>query len=133
MAKQLKYQFDIDGKTLTMDFGMYCWEVFCEKMDIRPEDMVLSFDGPSTFKRMRMVAVCGSIANDYLEDNPDPMSEKEITRILNGNPEITKTIFETAMSTFFGTEKEDMDGSAKAADGDKKPKKKVSHSERLKK
>lgn len=123
MAKQLVYQFEIGGETLTMNFGMYCWELFCEKMDIDPSNLLSVFQGGKTFKSMRMIAYCGIMADDYMNDRPSVLSEKDIAKFLNDDPKMMNDIFDAALNTFY-------------FQGEKKPetgKKKVSRSTKSKK
>lgn len=104
MAKQIKYEFIIGGEKRTLDFGMYFWEIFCEKMDIGPDNLLTVFTGASTFKSMRLMTYCGIISNDFLNGMPDSVTEEEVARMLNDNPEVMNEIFAKAMSVFFGGE-----------------------------
>jgi hypothetical protein len=122
MAKQLIHQFDINGQTRTFNFGMYCWEIFCEKMDVAPGDMLTVFQGGKTFKAIRFVVYCGIVANDFLNGVPDSVTEREVAAWLNNEPDGMGLIFNAAMLTFYDTEAEKMEDAAepKAADPSKK-------------
>lgn len=115
MARQLKYEFEIGGKVRVLDFGMYCWELFCEKMNIGPDNLLFVFQGGTTFKAMRLVVYCGIVSNDFLSGRPDSVTEEEVTKILNDSPEAMNEVFKTAMTCFYG-------------EAEKKKKAKQSHS-----
>lgn len=126
--KQLIYQFDIAGTTRTLDFGMSCWEMFCEKMDVAPSDILSVFQGGKTFRSMRMVAYCGIAAHDYLEGKPSTVTEQEVAKWLNANPQVMESIFAAALGTFYG-----VDTSAVKAETEPASKKKASRSAKSKK
>ena len=101
MAKQRIYQFDLNGQTKTLDFGMYCWELFGEMMHVGPDQIMTVFHGETTFRAMRTVVYCGIVANDYLHDAPPSVTEADIVKWLNDSPEVLGSIFTTAMQVFF--------------------------------
>lgn len=125
MAKQLIYQFDINGQVKTLNFGMYCWEMFCEKMDIGPDEIITVFMGKTTFKAMRLIAYCGIVANDFIQGVPDSVSESDIIKWLNDVPDVMQDIFNAAMKAFIGpqTEKEISKPQKKSPSRSKKSKK----------
>lgn len=102
MAKQTKYEFIIGGEKRILDFGMYFWEIFCEKMNIGPDNLLTVFTGASTFKSMRLMTYCGIISNDFLNGIPDSVTEAEVAKMLNDNPEVMSEIFTKGMSVFYG-------------------------------
>lgn len=124
MAKQLKYQFDINGQTRTLDFGMYCWELFCEKMEVKPDHIQAPFLDHRQFKAARLLVYCGIVANDCLSGQPDSVTEQDVIKWLNADPDVMNLIYETAMKTFYGIDE------IKVKEDDKK---KVSRSRKSKK
>lgn len=114
MAKQLIYQFDIGGQTRTLNFGMYFWELFCEKMGVGPSDIMSVFKDGGTFRGMRMIVFCGIAAHDFLNDLPTSITESDTAKWLNDSPEMMGDIFTIAMRTLFGvSEKTEGNGNQK--------------------
>lgn len=127
MAKQLVYQFELGGQTRTLNFGMYCWELFCEKMNIGPSDIMSVFKDGGTFRAMRMIIFCGIAANDFLNDLPISVTENDTAKWMNESPTLLGKVFTTAMNTFF-----DIDGK-KEEGPERGQKKSPSRSKRSKK
>jgi len=100
MEKVTVYQFDVKGQTLTLDFGMYCWDLFCERMHASPSRISEVFSGSQTFKAMRCLIVCGVEANAYLRDLPNSATEADVTKIINDSPEIMGKMVRVAFETF---------------------------------
>lgn len=124
MARQLKFEFELGGNSVVLDFGMYCWELFCEKMNIGPDELLAAFQGGTTFKSMRMLAYCGLSANDFLLDVPETYTEVEVAKMLNDSPEVMNDIFNKAMECFYGIKEEKpKSGQKKSPSRSKKSKK----------
>lgn len=102
MAKQLVYQFELGGQTRTLNFGWYCWELFGEKMDVNPDEVIACFQGPKTFRAMRIVVYCAIVANDYLNRLPNSVTEQDVAIWLNENGEIMNEIIVAALQNFTG-------------------------------
>lgn len=100
MKTKTVYQFDIDGQTRTFDFGMYCWSLFCEKMDVSPAEVLTAFTGPQTFKALRYLLFFGITANDHLRGLPDSITEVESVKMINDSPELIGDIFNVAVEAF---------------------------------
>ena len=100
MKKTTVFQFVAQGRTLTLDFGWYCWELFCEKMNVSPSRITEVFTGPHTLKAIRCLIVCGVEANAYLRDLPKSITEADVTKMINDSPELMGEILNTAAGAF---------------------------------
>ena len=40
MAKQLRFEYELGGEKRVLNFGYLCWEIYCETMDIGPDEIV---------------------------------------------------------------------------------------------
>lgn len=126
MAKQIEFEFDIAGVKRSLNFGMYCWEVFCDKMGISASEIVSSFQTGNVFKAMRMLVISGIDAHDYLAGNPNSVKEVEVTRWINDDPGFIDKVFGSAMSVFIDSHKTE----AEANQSEEDQKKSLSGSEK---
>lgn len=108
MARQRVFEIEIGGKKRTLDFGLYCWEVFCEKMNVPPGEILGVFQGPATFKAMRILLFSAIIANDFLYGQPNSVTEREVAGWLNDDPGKIQEIFTIAISNLMPEVQEDV-------------------------
>ena len=82
-------------------------------MDIEPENFAKIFQGPQTFRAMRMVVFCGIAADNFLNEKPVLITELDTAKWLNESPEVIDVIFKTALAAFMGIKRDDIPKSEK--------------------
>lgn len=98
MARQVVFDFDLGGSTRRLNFGMACWEFFCERMNVPPADILASFTGPTLFKAVRMVVYSAIASHDYLKGSPPSVTEIDVANWLNEDPGLIQEIFTIAVA-----------------------------------
>lgn len=98
MARQTTFRVELGGESRLLNFGMVCWEFFCEEMNVSPTDILNIFQGPKTFRSMRVLVSCAIKAHDYLAEAPTEITEVQIAGWLNDEPEKMEQVFTLAMT-----------------------------------
>lgn len=156
MAKQLIYQFDINGTTRTLNFGMLAWDIFCEEMDIsllhsmecfaRPrkdeagnpaidaEGNIQYEPSPQVGKASRMICYAGIVCNDRLNGIPDSVTLAEVNSLYNDDPDMIADIAAVAIDLRLEKVRDKLDAQKEKAAAEAPPsKKKASRSMKSKK
>lgn len=98
MARQLVYEFDIDGEKIIIDFGLKCWEVFCEEMDIPMEGIINSFQGGQQIKAAKVLFYAGLCSYHFVNRMPFNMSKEDVEILLNNRYDIVEKTTEFGLN-----------------------------------
>lgn len=86
MARQLIHDIELGGAPRRLNFGMVCWEFFCERMDAGPTDILPAFMGKTSFRAMRILVYSAIAADDFIKQQPVSVTEAEVAGWLNEEP-----------------------------------------------
>lgn len=96
MARQLIHDIELGGASRRLNFGMVCWEFFCERMDVGPTDILPAFMGKTSFRAMRILVYSAIAADDFIKQQPVSVTEAEVAGWLNEDPGKIGEIFTLA-------------------------------------
>lgn len=93
MAKQLRFEYELGGEKRVLNFGYLCWEIYCETMDIGPDEIVSVLKTSKSFKAMRTLIYSAIRAQQMLDKSTIIISEDDIIPWINDDFDKVQEIF----------------------------------------